>query len=137
MTKLAYQATGVTLVMIALVGAFLPLLPSTPFLLLASACFAKSSPRWNRWLLCSPLFGSVLRDWQTHRCVRPRTKVVALSSIAVVGGGSLLFVSLSGLALAAMIGMLMAVGLFVMRLPATPLPHSHQSVSPSATTIMA
>lgn len=87
--RAVYQGTGMVLVAVAAVGAFLPLLPSTPFLLLATGCFMRSSPQWNERLYRSPLFGRALRDWHVHRIVRPRAKIVALLSLGVVNATTL------------------------------------------------
>ncbi|SFN36450.1 hypothetical protein SAMN05216516_10672 [Izhakiella capsodis] len=54
---------------LALMGVLLPLLPTTPFLLLAAWCFARSSPRFHYWLLNRSWFASYLRHWQTHRAL--------------------------------------------------------------------
>lgn len=74
---------------LALIGAALPVMPTVPFLLLASYCFARSSPRWNAWLLNHPVFGPQLVAWQTHRAISRRAKMLAVGSMAVgavVGG---------------------------------------------------
>lgn len=86
---------GVLFVALAVLGAFLPLLPTTPFVLLASACFARSSPRLQAWLRRSRLFGPLLTDWERHRGVRSHVKVVAVSSIVLAVSASLLFGGLS------------------------------------------
>ena len=86
-----YIAAGLFFVGLAVVGAFLPVLPTTPFLLLASYFFVRSSPRLNAWLLRSRLFGGLLRDWQKHRAVRPRVKVVALVVLTVAVTASAYF----------------------------------------------
>ncbi len=78
-----YIVAGLFFVGLAVLGAFLPVLPTTPFLLLASYFFVRSSTRLNNWLLRSRLFGGFLRDWQKHRAVRPRVKVVALVVLAL------------------------------------------------------
>ena len=72
-------------------GVVLPLLPTTPFVLVAAACFAKSSPRLHRWLLHSELFGPILQSWESNRCVSFKIKLLALFMMAVVGGTSILF----------------------------------------------
>ncbi len=58
-------------------GIALPILPTVPFLLLAAFCFEKGSPKLHRWLLGHPTFGPPIRDWQEHRVIRPKTKLIA------------------------------------------------------------
>lgn len=73
---------------LALLGVFLPVLPTTPFLLVAAACFAKSSPEWHQWLLSHKLFGPFIVNWQQTRCITVKTKLFALGCIVVFGGYS-------------------------------------------------
>ncbi|WP_371374040.1 YbaN family protein [Thalassotalea aquiviva] len=89
----------------------MPILPTTPFLLLAAACFAKSSSRWHRWLLTNRFFGPFLTRWQQHHCISGKTKVVALSSIILFGGLS--FFQLEHIYLKALIFILLMIGLIV------------------------
>jgi len=63
-------ATGV-------IGVVLPLLPTTPFILLAAYCFARGSKRYEHWLLQHPRFGPMVRDWRAHRAVPLRAKQFA------------------------------------------------------------
>jgi uncharacterized membrane protein YbaN (DUF454 family) len=79
---------GFVFLALALVGVFLPLLPTTPFVLLAAACFAQSSERMHRWILANETFGPMVRDWEQKRCVSCRVKIIAIASMAVVGGVS-------------------------------------------------
>jgi uncharacterized membrane protein YbaN (DUF454 family) len=115
--RAVYLVLGWFFVGLALLGAFLPLLPTTPFLLLASALFLKSSPRLNRWLLGTRLFGPFLRDWQRHRGVRPRVKVTAVLMLVVVGGASIAFADVLWPIRAVVLGILLIGLIVVLRLP--------------------
>ena len=75
------KITGIFFVTLAIIGAFLPLLPTTPFLLVAASCFAKSSPRMHKMLLANKVFGPIIYHWQQSRSIPKRAKVIALSSI--------------------------------------------------------
>lgn len=68
------------------VGAFLPLLPTTPFLLIAVWAFGKSSPKLRRWLFSHPKFGYHLRQWFNHGAIDQRAKILAVTLMAVSVG---------------------------------------------------
>ena len=86
-----WSVLGLVFVALGAVGAVLPLLPTTPFILLAAGCFARSSPRLHRWLLESELFGPTLRDWEQRRCMGRGVRRLALSMMALLGGTSVVF----------------------------------------------
>ena len=77
------KLTGIFFVALAFIGAFLPLLPTTPFLLVAAACFAKSSPRMHKMLLANKVFGPMIYHWQQSRSIPKRAKIISLSSIVI------------------------------------------------------
>ncbi|WP_371515092.1 YbaN family protein [Stappia sp. TSB10P1A] len=80
--RLGYRVLGGLLVAIGVIGAFLPLLPSTIFFIGATACFARSSPSLEAWLLEHPRFGPGIRAWRDEKAIRPRAKIAALSGMA-------------------------------------------------------
>lgn len=72
-------------------GIVLPLLPTTPFVLLSAACFARSSERWHRWLLANETFGPMIRNWEEQRCISCRVKIIGILTMVLVGGYSVFF----------------------------------------------
>lgn len=75
--------SGIFFVLLGVVGAVLPVLPTTPFLLLALACFANSSPRFHKLLLNNRWFGNDLRQWEENRSIKRRSKFKAMFMIVV------------------------------------------------------
>ena len=91
--KCALVSIGVLAVALGIVGIFLPILPTTPFLLLAAACFIRSSDRLYRWLIQHRWFGSYIRNYREHRAVTRRAKVAALLMLWGVIGYSAVIVA--------------------------------------------
>lgn len=69
-------AAGSIAVALGIAGIFLPLVPTTPFLLLAAACYVRSSPRLYRWLMNHPWTGDYIRDYREKRGLPLRTKIL-------------------------------------------------------------
>jgi uncharacterized protein len=90
--KLPAFFLGLFFVLLAFIGVFLPLLPTTPFALLAAYFFARSSPKAHAWLLKAPWLGDVILQWQKHRAIRPRAKISATVMIVSLFSYTLLFV---------------------------------------------
>lgn len=84
-------AVGTISTGLGIAGIVLPLLPTTPFLLLAAACFARSSRRFYVWLLTNPWFGTYIRDWRAGRGVPLRAKVVSIALLWLTLGSSIAF----------------------------------------------
>jgi uncharacterized membrane protein YbaN (DUF454 family) len=72
-----WLALGLTCVALGFIGAVVPLMPTTVFLILAVACFARSSPRLETWLLDHPRFGPTLRAWRQERAIPRPAKIMA------------------------------------------------------------
>ncbi len=94
MLRLILIMSGWLSVALAVLGVVLPLLPTTPFVLLAGWCFARSSPRFHHWLLYRSWFGSYLRHWQQYRAMPPGAKPRAIALVAVTFAISLWVVKL-------------------------------------------
>lgn len=109
--RAALVVAGSGCVALGLAGIFLPVLPTTPFLLVAAACYARASRRFYNALLNSRLFGPAILEWHEHRSIAWRTKLVAIAVMALTFAASILFfvdnpwlraaLALFGLALAA------------------------------------
>lgn len=76
---------------LGIIGIVLPILPTTPFILLAALCFAKSSQRFHQMLLDNRFFGSIIREWEGKRCIRRSVRYMATGSIVFTFALSILF----------------------------------------------
>lgn len=116
-----WVAGGLGFVAIGAVGVVVPGLPTTPLLLLAAACFARSSPRLYRWLLANRTFGPLIEDYRAGRGVTMRVKASAISVMAVFVTFALLFPLRGRWILASIVlgAALFGAG-FIMRLPTRP-----------------
>ncbi len=82
MRRQLYLAGGVISVALGTIGVFLPILPTVPFLLLATFCFARSNPVWEQRLLDHPRYGPPLRQWRERRAISRKAKRGALIAMA-------------------------------------------------------
>lgn len=82
--RLAYMAVGLVCVVLAVSGALIPGVPTTPWVLLASYCFARSSERLDNWLRGAPVFGRLIADWEQYRGIRRPVKVMAVCTVVTV-----------------------------------------------------
>ncbi|MEN0062986.1 MAG: YbaN family protein [Myxococcota bacterium] len=80
-----YVAGGFALLGLAVLGAMLPGLPTTVFVILAAGCFSRSSPRLEQWLLDHPRFGPSLRAWRARGAIPRRAKILAVASMTLSG----------------------------------------------------
>lgn len=77
--RILLVTAGTICVVLAALGIFVPLLPTTPFLLLAATCYTRSSPRLYDWLIGHRWFGPYIRNYREHRAVTLGTKIVSIT----------------------------------------------------------
>lgn len=79
---------------LGVLGLLLPVLPGTPFFLLAAYLFSRGSERWYRWLLAQKQLGPIIREWNKHGMIRPRAKFMCLSIMVLSMGYTIGFVTM-------------------------------------------
>jgi len=77
-----FFVAGLASLALGIAGIFLPVLPTTPLVLLAATCFARSYRPFHEWLLAHRLFGPLVREWHEHRSIPYRTKLLAIGMMA-------------------------------------------------------
>lgn len=75
--KIFWLTIGLVALLLGGFGVFLPILPTTPFILLAAFAFGKSMPAWRRWLDNNRVFGPIITDWEATGAIAPRFKLMA------------------------------------------------------------
>lgn len=90
--RTAFVLGGWISLVLGLIGAFLPVLPTTPFVILAAFLFSKGSPRLHRWLITRPYLGKMILEWERHRVIRMRAKVMSTAIIIPLFTYTLVFV---------------------------------------------
>lgn len=123
--RAGYLSVGSLALAAGAVGVVLPLIPTVPFLLLAAACFARSSDRLHDWLLSHPRLGPPIQSWRSHGVITPRAKVAALATLAISLAFPLAIVPLLGgavpLAAQALTGAVgLVVAIFLVSRPSRP-----------------
>ncbi len=83
--KIIYQIIGTLSLGVGILGAFLPLLPTTCFVLLAAWCFSKSSPHWHHALKNNRFVGTSITHWEEHRTIPARAQKLAIISMLLSG----------------------------------------------------
>jgi len=88
MKRTLYLTAGIVALATGIIGAFLPLLPTTPLVILAAFCFARSNPVWEQKLLEDPRFGPMISQWRERGVIPPFAKLLAalLLAISAIGG---------------------------------------------------
>ena len=113
---LAYRALGVVAVGLATAGVFLPLLPTTIFLIVAVWAFARGSPEWADKVRAHPRLGPYIRDWEARRAIPRRAKLLAVAMMAA-SWGLLAWTTHNALVIAGVGLLLIAVATYVVTRP--------------------
>ncbi len=84
--RFVWFGAGLVCLLLAAIGAVLPLLPTTVFVLMAAFCFGRSSPRFEAYLLNHQTFGPIIRDWRAYGAIAPKYKKIATGVMALTLG---------------------------------------------------
>ncbi len=91
MSRMVFVITGWLAVGLGLIGVILPILPTTPFMILAAFCFARGSPRARAWLVDRSRFGAHITVWEEEGAIAPAAKRLAVTVMALVFVASIIF----------------------------------------------
>jgi uncharacterized membrane protein YbaN (DUF454 family) len=86
-----FAALGTLCVILGVIGVVVPVLPTTPFMLLAAACYARASVRFYNWLLNSRAFGPLILEWRRHHSIPWKTKLSAIALMSITLTASIVF----------------------------------------------
>ncbi|ANW01537.1 YbaN family protein [Bradyrhizobium icense] len=81
--RIIYFSLGWVMVALGVIGLVMPLMPGVVFLIVAAGCFARSSPRFEAWLLDHPTLGKPLRDWRAAGAIPRSAKVMACVGMTI------------------------------------------------------
>lgn len=90
--RILFLILGILTTLLAFIGIFLPLLPTTPFLLLSAYFFSHSSETLHNWLINHRLFGPIILDWRKYGIIRKKAKIISIMLIVILFGYTLIFV---------------------------------------------
>jgi uncharacterized membrane protein YbaN (DUF454 family) len=91
MARMAYLAAGHVCLTLGIIGAFLPVMPTVVFLIGAAACYARGSATVHNRLLADKWLGPPIKDWEQHRTMTVKSKVLAITMLLLGIGGSVVF----------------------------------------------
>lgn len=112
-----YFAGGTAFLVVGIAGVFLPLVPTTGPLILASFLYARSSSRLHRWLVTHPRFGRLVSDFEHSRAIPRRAKVIAVTSMTIAFAYTIGWVATHPIArLGVLVVAIWSIG-YVLRLP--------------------
>lgn len=112
-----FVLVGTFFLAIGFVGIIIPVLPTTPLLLLAAACYLRGSERLHRWMIENRIFGEFIRDYTEGRGIKPRQKVITLAFLWMTISFSALYLIENLLVRILLFLIAMAVSIHVIALP--------------------
>ncbi len=119
LTKPFYLALGWLCVGLGIIGVILPILPTTPFLIVAVWAFSRSSPRIAKLIRDNPTIGPFIVDWETHGIIPARAKALAVVAMSFSFGGMLFFTALPVFVLAGLGATMLGVGAYILTRPSS------------------
>lgn len=128
--KALYFSLGWICVLLGLIGVLLPLLPTTPFIILAAFCFSRSSPRFHRMLVEHRLFGPIIRDWEAYGVIPLKVKWISSIMMLAMISYPVFFKSLHWGIDASMLGVAMISLCYIWTRPSKPL-HQSEGLPPT------
>ncbi len=114
--RVVLVTVGTISLAVGVLGIVVPILPTTPFLLLAAACYARASDRLYGWLIGQPSLGPIITEWRNSRSLPPGVKVRALALVALSFGASIVLAD-DLLVRGALLATALIVGVFLYRIP--------------------
>lgn len=118
--KIGYLTLGWLSLALGVIGIVLPLLPTTPFVLLSAFCFSRSSKRFHLWLLNHKVFGSLIRDWERDGVISLKAKILATVSMLSMVTLSLTLMSIPLIGTVTILVSISAVLVFIWTRPSRP-----------------
>jgi uncharacterized membrane protein YbaN (DUF454 family) len=127
LVRAVFLVLGTLFVVLGVIGLVVPVLPTTPFLLLAAACYARGSQRCYDWLLANPTFGPLIREWREHRSIPWRTKITAIALMSATLAASIVFFVEPGWLKAVLATMGVALAMWLASIPSRDRPRRERS----------
>jgi uncharacterized protein len=115
-----YLTLGIVMLAIGIVGVWLPLIPTTGPVLLAAWCFARSSERFDQWMLNHRVFGPIVRDWRSGAGFTVRAKVIAVIALAATFGLSIWLLRDNRPVVIGLVVLALALAVFIVSRPTKP-----------------
>lgn len=118
--RILFNALGFFFLALGAAGVVLPILPTTPFVLLAAGCFLRGSPRFALWIERHPYFGPLLWDWRRYRVIPLRAKILSIAVMAATLASLILFSPMPLWAIAITVVLMSGGAAFILSCPSRP-----------------